>query len=376
MTPSFPVVCRRFEFSALMCVLATIGLSGCGPKAKAPPAQMPIVQVVAIEAKREPVTERLSLVGSFAANEMVEIKSETEGVIHEILFEEGQPVQKGQLLIRLDESKLEAAVAEASANFNLSKANFERTQQLRKNDLISQHEYDQAASMFSFNQANLELKRRQLKDARIFAEFEGITSARLVSPGQVISKNSTLTWLVDLDPLKVEFNIPERFLRQVQIGQTIEVIVDAFPERTFKGSVFFISPYVDESTRTSLIKALVPNPKHELKPGMFANLDLTLTVREQAVVISDAAVNQMLDGDRATVYIVDTNQTVQLRQVKLGVYLPGQVEVRSGLQGGELVIVEGVQKIGPGSKVKLAPPEAALPYHKPDPSIEIKKSSD
>lgn len=359
-----------------MCILVTICLSGCGPKAKAPPAQMPVVQVVAIEAKREPVTERLSLVGSFAANEMVEIKSETEGVIHEILFEEGQPVQKGQLLIRLDESKLEAAVAEADANFNLSKANFDRTQQLRKNDLISQHEYDQAASMFSFNQANLELKRRQLKDARIYAEFEGITSARLVSPGQVISKNSTLTWLVDLDPLKVEFNIPERFLRQVQIGQAIEVSVDAFPERTFKGSVFFISPYVDESTRTSLIKALIPNPKHELKPGMFANLDLTLTVRENAVVISDAAVNQMLDGDRATVYIVDTNQTVQLRQVKLGVYLPGQVEVRSGLQGGERVIVEGVQKIGPGSKVKLAPPEAALPYRKPDPSVEVKKSSD
>jgi membrane fusion protein (multidrug efflux system) len=341
---------------------AGLALSGCTKKAASGPAQMPPVQVVVVDAKRRQVSETLSLVGSIMANEMVEIKSETEGTVQEIPFDEGQPVQKGQLLLRVDESKLAASLAEAEANFKLSKANFERSEQLFKDKLISQQEFDQAASFFALNQATHELKQRQLKDARIYAPFKGVTGARNVSPGQVISKNTTLTWLIDQDPVKVEFNVPERFLSQLQVGQTIEVGVATYQNRKFQGKVFFISPYVDEGTRTCLVKAHIPNPKNELKPGMFANLDLTLMVRENAIVIPEVALSQVLDGDRANVLVVDSSQTVQLKQIKLGFRLPGEVEVISGLEGGEKVIVEGVQKVGPGSKVKLAPPEAAKPY--------------
>jgi membrane fusion protein (multidrug efflux system) len=134
------------------CIVAGLAslqlLTGCKKQQGGPAGGMPPVQVIAVEAKRQAVTESLSLVGSIAANEMVEIKSETEGIIQEILFNEGQPVEKGQLLVRLDDSKLAAAVSEAESSFKLSQANFERAKELFKGTLISQQEYDQASRYF------------------------------------------------------------------------------------------------------------------------------------------------------------------------------------------------------------------------------------
>ena len=320
------------------------------------------VQVIAVEAKRQPVTESLSLVGSLAANEMVEIKAETEGVVQEILFHEGQRVEKGQLLLLLDESKFAAALAEAESMFKLSRANFERAKQLFAEKLISRQEYDLTAATFDLNQATCDRRKRELKDARIYAPFAGILGARNISPGQVIARNTVLSWLVDPDPIKVEFNVPERFLGQVQVGQTLELNVDAYPGKKFRGKVYFVAPSVDPNWRIALIKAEIPNPQEELKPGMFANLELTVRTRENSVVIPEVALSQVLEGDRALVFVVDGDSTAKLTPVKLGVRLAGKVEVLSGLEGGEMVIVEGVQKIGPGSKVKLAPPEAAAPY--------------
>ena len=130
--------------------------------------------------------------------------------------------------LQLDESKLAATLAEAEANFKLSRANYERSQQLFKDKLISQQEFDQAAATFNVNQASLDLKKRELKDARIYAPFNGVIGARNVSPGQVITKNTTLTYLIDFDPVVVEFNVPERFLSQLHVDQFIEIGVATY----------------------------------------------------------------------------------------------------------------------------------------------------
>lgn len=319
------------------------------------------VQAVVVEAKRQAVLETLSLVGSVTANESVELKSETDGTVQEIPFEEGQKVRQGDLLVQLDETKFSAAVAEAEANFKLSQANYDRAKQLFHENLIAKQEFDQAAAQFQANQASLDLKRRQLKDTRIYAPFEGVTSSRQISPGQVISKNTTLTWVVDLDPVKVEVSIPERFVGQLALGQKIDMTVAAHPGRRFTGEVFFIAPFIDPATRTALVKAKIPNPKHELKPGMFANLDLTLRLKENAVVIPESSV--ISSGDRTIVYVVDESDTAQLRPVKLGIRQAGLVEVVSGLQGGERVVAEGIQKVRPGGKVKPSPSAPEAPEH-------------
>jgi membrane fusion protein, multidrug efflux system len=349
---------------SLIAVACGLWLSGCQKKGSATgPGAMPAIQVIAVEAREQPVMEALSLVGSLAANEMVEIKAETEGVVEEFNFKEGQRVEKGQLLLKLDESKLAAALAEAEANFTLSKANHERAKQLLKDKLISQQEFEQLTAQFEANQAGIELKRRQLKDARIFAPFGGIVSARQISPGQVITRNTTLTWLVDLDPVKVEVKVPERYLRQLKIGQPLEFTVAAFPTEKFRGEVYFISPQIDEGTRTALVKARIPNPEAKLRSGMFASLDLTLQLRDAAIVIPEPAL--MNNGDNFMVFIVDNKGTAQVRPIQVGLRLAGKVEVVKGLKAGEKVVVEGTQKLRPGAPVKLAPKEAATPYEEP-----------
>jgi membrane fusion protein (multidrug efflux system) len=335
-------------------------LIGCKPKPEAggPAGGMPTMQVVAVEARRQPVTESLALVGSIAANELIEIKSEIDGTIQEILFREGQQVEQGQLLIRLDETKLAADVAEYESNFKLGQANFERAKQLAQEKLISVSEYDQAAATFDVRQATLNRKQRELKDTRITAPFSGVIGARNVSPGQVIARNTLLTWLVDVDPVKVELNVPERFLGQLQLGQTLDLTVAAFGTNQFHGKVYFIAPAVDPNTRTTLVKAEIPNPKLELKPGMFANLELNLQVRENAIVIPETALGQLVEGGGAVVFVVDGASKAQPRKVKLGVRLAGKVEVIEGIETGDRVIVEGLQKIGPGMPVQFAASEA------------------
>jgi len=335
-------------------LITPLALSACKKKASGDPAGGDggfAVPVVAVEAQRQPVSETLTLVGSIAANEMVEVKAETDGIVQDILFTEGQAVEKGQLLLRLDEAKFAAALAEAEGNFKLSQANYDRARQLFKDHLISQQEFDQSAATFDVSQATVELRRRDLKDARIYAPFSGIIGARFISPGQVISRTTLLSVLVDLDPVKVEVNVPERFLSQVRIGQELELSVAAFPGRKFRGKVFFIAPDVDPATRTALVKAEIPNDKHELKPGMFANLDLTLTVRDEAVVIPETAL--VFQQDKINVFVVGPDDTVQPREVAIGLRMPGKVEIIRGLQAGEKVVIEGTQKVTPGGKVKI-----------------------
>ena len=315
---------------------------------------MPPPQVIVAPARTQRVVETLSRVGNVQANEMIDIRSEIEGVVEEIHFEEGQRVEKGQLLVTLDATKLAASVAQTEANFQLSKANFERSKQLYEDKLISQQDYDQSAAAFQANVANLDLMRRQLKDARIVAPFEGVMSVRNISPGQVISKNTIVSWLIDLDPVKIEFQIPERFLGEVKEKQKIDIKVAAYPEETFSGEVFFVSPYVDPTNRTALVKARIPNPDLTLKPGMFANLDLTLTVRENSVVIPEAAITQILTNNQAVIFEVDKQNVARMKTILTGVRLVGAIEVLEGLQPGDQVIIEGLQKVVPGVPVRIA----------------------
>jgi len=343
----------------LVLLTAVAALNGCkkavGPGG-GPPAGF-AVQAVVVEAKVQPVSESLSLVGTMAANEMVEIKSETDGTLEEILFTEGQVVKQGDLLLRLNDTKLAASVAQAEANFKVSQANHERSKQLFQDKLISPQEFDQIAAQFQANQATLDLNKRLLKDTRIHASFGGVVSSRQVSPGQVISKNTTLTWVVDLDPVKVELNVPERYVGQLRVGQKVDITVAAYPGRTFSGEVFFIAPFVESATRTALVKARIPNPQMELKPGMFANLDLTLKLKEQAIVIPESSV--LASGDRNIIYVLDAQDAAQIRTVTLGIRQAGLVEILTGLKPGERVVAEGLQKIRPGGKVK--PTEASAP---------------
>jgi len=351
------------SLSAGLLLLALLSVSckdAGGWKAPNSGGGAPATQVVAVPALVRPVSESLSLVGTIVPNESVEIKSETDGIVESIQFNEGQRVARGELLVHLDESKFATAVAEAEANLKLSQSNYERARQLFSDKLISQQEFDQTASIFAVNQASLDLKKRQLKDTRVYAPFAGIVGARQISPGQVTTRQTTLTWLVDLDTVKVEVNVPERYLSQIKPGQKIGFTVASYSDDHFEGEVYFVSPQLDPNTRTALVKARIPNAEHKLRGGMFASLSLTLQLREAAIVIPEPAL--MSNGDSLSVFVMDQNRTAQIRPVKAGLRLAGKVEILSGLNPGENVIVEGVQKLFPGASVQQGPPESIAPY--------------
>ena len=355
---------KRVESGIVIGTLACLLLAAsCKPKS-APAASGGgggmAVQVVAIPVRQKPVVEVVPLVGSIAPNEFIEVKCEADGLVAEIGFEEGQRVAKGSLLVALDESKFAASLHEAEANQKLAGANFARARQLAEAKLISQQEFEQTAAAFTMNEATVELRRRQLRDARVLAPFAGTVGARQVSAGQVISRNSILTTLVDLDTVKVEMNIPERHLGQIKTGQKIRFRVDAFPKDPFEGEVYFIAPQLEANTRTALVKARVPNPDGRLRGGMFAKLDLSIQLRESALVIPEPAL--LSNGDQISVFVVTAQTNVLLRPIRTGIRLAGKVEVISGLTNGETVVVEGHQKLFPGAPVRFGPASSSAPY--------------
>ena len=332
------------------------GAVGCKPKAGGPggPGGAPVPNVVIASAVHEEISEKLALVGTVLANEMVEIRPETDGMVAEIIFNEGQPVKKGDLLVRLDEREAQAAMAEAEANFKLTQSTFERSKQLFNDKLISQQEFDQAAANYQSSQASVEVLRQQLRQMRVYAPFEGIVGARQISPGQVVTRNTPLTVLVDLDPVKVELNVPERYIGQLAEKQEVQLTAAAFGNRKFSAQVYFVSPAIDPGTRTALVRAYSANPKHELKPGMFVSAELTISTRDKSVVIPETGLAQVQDQNNAVVFTLSPENTVVPKRVKLGIRLPGKVEILQGLELGERVIIEGTQKVVPGGKVNVA----------------------
>ncbi|MBI4004481.1 MAG: efflux RND transporter periplasmic adaptor subunit [Candidatus Omnitrophica bacterium] len=331
--------------------LALAAVAGCG-KGGGPgggPGGM-VVHVVGFRAVEQPVEERVAVVGTLAANESVDIKSELDGAIETIGFAEGERVDEGTVLFRINRTKLEASLAEAEANLRLAETTLERYAALEESRAVSKQEADQARAAFEARRASAELMRAQLQDATVVAPFSGTVGARLISLGQYVTKGEALTSLVDTDIMKVEFSVPERFLSRVAEGQAIEVQLAAYPAERFQGTVYFIDPRVSTETRTVPVKARLPNPDGRLRAGMFANLDLVLQVRKRAVVIPESAL--LLGGGQASVFVI-TDGKAQPRPVRLGVRLAGAVEIREGLSAGEVVIIEGTQKVGPGSSVDV-----------------------
>ena len=357
---------NRSRIRGKMCALLATALVFVAPACKkgakgagGPPGGF-AAQVVAVKAGKQPVTETLSIVGNVMANETVDLKPEVDGRVVAINFEEGQRVEAGQLLVEINSGETEAMLAEAEANQQLAQSKWDRSKELLQTRAVSKQEADESKATYDMTAAKVSQMREMLRNMKVKAPFAGVIGARHISPGQVVTKSTTIATLADFDVVKIEGNVPERLLAQAKVGQKIALSIAAFPGETFDGEVYFIAPQVDPVNRTGLVKAKVANADLRLKPGMFASADLTLKVRENAVVIPEAAL--MPEGEKFSVFIVDETMTAQVRPVKPGVRIAGRVEILEGLSGGETVVVEGWQKARPGGKVKLAPDEKAAPY--------------
>ncbi len=317
-------------------------------------AEGPLVEVVSVT--RTLVREELITFGSLRSDESVMIRPEVAGRLAKLHFREGQPVQTGELLASLDDSIARAELAQAQANLSLAEKNFQRAQLLFKRGASNAQAQDEASAQQQVARASLALAQARLDKMRIHAPYSGVLGLRHVSPGDYLSVGQDIVNLEVLDPLKVDFRVPQKAASQIRLGQSIEISLDTYPGERFNGRIAAINPRLDEAGRSQAIRALLDNAEGRLNPGQFVRVAVILAERPEALVIPEAAV--MPVGDQAMVNLV-VDGKVEPREVELGKRFDGKVEVREGLQGDETLISAGWQKVKAGMAVRSRVVEAA-----------------
>jgi membrane fusion protein (multidrug efflux system) len=334
-------------------VLAQPAKEGGKDAAKGPPA-MP---VKAVAAKTAPAVDEAAAVGSLRADEAVTIRPEIAGRIAEIAFREGQSVARGAVLATLDASETRAQLMSSSAQAKLDLQRLERSEDLFKKGFISQQALDEARSSHARSAARVREDEAKLAKSEIRAPFSGVAGLRQVSEGAYVAAGTDIARLEKIDQLKLDFRVPEAFVARVRPGQPVRVLVDAYRDKAFSGSVYAIEPGIDDQTRTILLRARVANADMQLRPGMFARVQVQLGVREKAVWVPEAAI--VPKGQDSFVFRVAVSAAgngggkAELVRVQTGARKVGEVEIVKGLAEGDLVVTEGTQKIGPGSAVLL-----------------------
>ena len=341
-------------------VLAFFAGAALAQAPKGPGGPPPATSVRTAVAKIAPAVDEAGAVGTLRADEAVTIRPEIAGRVAEIRFNEGQAVARGSLLVKLDQAELAAVLASSEAQAKLDKQRLERSEDLFKKSFISQQALDESRSNYLRSVAKQQEDAAKLAKTEMRASFPGVAGLRQVSEGQYVAAGTDIARLEKIDQLKLDFRIPEAYIGKLKAGQPVTVLVDAYPGKTFPGSVYAIEPGVDEQTRTIMLRARVANSDLSLRPGMFARVQVQLGVREKAVWIPEAAI--VPRGQDSYVYRVvgggEGGGKVDLVRVQTGARKVGEVEIVKGIAGGDLVVTEGTQRIGPGSSVNLMKEEA------------------
>jgi membrane fusion protein, multidrug efflux system len=299
-----------------------------------------------------PIERRLTAVGSLRSYESVIIRPEIAGRIAEFRFEEGERVERGQPLVVLDDSVWRAVVEQVQAALELSQANYDRAVDLLERKVGTTKARDEAFSQMRVDQAELELAKARLDKSLIRAPFDGVVGLRRVSVGDFVNAGDDIVNLEQIDPLKADFRIAESYLGAVRPGQRIELGVDAFPGQAFTGEVYAIDPLIDESGRSILLRARLPNPEHVLRPGLFARVTLVLNERDNAIQVPEQAL--VPQGQEQFVFRVVDGKAA-FTKVEVGIRREGMVEITAGLGPEDEVVTAGQLKIRDGAEVAPLP---------------------
>jgi membrane fusion protein, multidrug efflux system len=355
---------RIHHLSLLLAAAATV--CSCGRKtqtADGPPRDAP-QRVETMEVVAMTLQETVSLVGTIAANESASLRPEVPGTIVEIPFQEGAAVAKGDILVRLDTRELEAQLAETRASFDLAKRTLERVSSLAAENAVSRLELDTATAEHARLRSAIDLLEVRIDKSTLTAPFDGFAGGRDHSVGDYLTPESVVTTVDDLSRVKVEMEVPERYLPLLQPGATFRITTATSNRDTeVTGEVYFVSPRIDATTRSTEVKGYVVDPPPFFKPGMFANITLILNTVEDALVVPESAI---LSTARGTVVIVpETNESGEtvagFIPVKTGIREPGIVQVTPvgpPLQAGQMVVSSGVGGLilFPGAKISPVEP--------------------
>jgi len=315
------------------------------------------VRIEVAQVRQLKFTRGIAAVGSLRSDESVVLRPEVAGRIQTIDFKEGQPVERGQVLIRLDDSVSRAEFDQARANLALAQTHYRRAVELQGRGFVSQQARDEAGSNLKVQQAATALAQARLDKMTIRAPFAGIVGLRSVSVGDYVDQGQDLAPLEAIDPLKVDFRVPEMYFNKIQVGQRLTIRLDALPGTERQGQVYAVSPLVDAGGRSILLRATVPNPDSRLRPGMFARVQLMFGA-DDVLVVPEAALAP--SGQAQYVFTVRDGHAYRT-EVTLGERRDGQVEILTGVAAGEQVVVAGFQRLTDGAPIQVNPATATAP---------------
>lgn len=350
----------------LTVVLVLVGLAGggtwyitndrSGGAPAAPPAGAFAVPVEAGPVRIGTVVIDVAAVGSLRSNESVWIAPEIAGRVEDIPAQEGADVEAGAPVVALDARIYRAELAQAEASLALSEQNHRRAEELVAQGAGTQRALDEARASLAHDRAAIDLAKARLEKTRIAAPFAGVLGMRRVSTGAYVSPGDPIINLEQIDPLKIDFRVPESALAAVAPGGSIEITVDAIPGRSFGGEIYAVDPLVDEAGRSVVVRAHVPNPDRALRPGLFARVAVIVERRDDAILVPERAIVPF--GEDSYVYRV-VDGAAALTKVVLGQRRDGEVEIREGLGARDVVITDGLLKIGDGAPVTVVEPPAS-----------------
>ena len=319
-----------------------------GDAAKGGGAPVPVESVKVATAE---MPHAITAVGSLRSDESVTLRPEIAGRIVAIKFQEGQRVEKGATLVQLDASVSQAEVQQARTNFDLAKSKYARAQDLASRNFISGQARDEAKSAYEVAQASVALVEARFAKTDIKAPFSGIIGLRVVSVGDYVKEGADLVNLESIDPIKVDFRVPETFLRDVKVGQAMQVSLDAIPGKTYDGKVLAVNPLLDAAGRSVVVRAQVRNQDVSLRPGMFARITLLTQAKRDALIVPEEAL--VPQGTDNFVFRIVDGKANRIK-VETGQRRDGKVEIVSGVEKEDMVVTAGQARLRDGVAVTIA----------------------
>lgn len=340
--------------AAALALVALRLLDGAADGAQAPGSEAAAPVTVALVEPGE-FADHIEALGTARANESVVITARVTESVARLTFEDGQEVEAGAILAELTSAE-EAAQLDAERSLYVEALKqYQRIADLKAQGSAPQSQLDAVTAQRDAARARIAELEARLADRLVRAPFGGVLGLRAVSPGSLVQPGDEITTLDDLDLIKLDFSVPETFLAGLRPGLEIRARSAAWPGRLFAGEVSSVDPRVNPTTRAVRVRAALPNPEHLLRPGMLLAVDLIQNRREALALPEEALVPV---GERQFVFVVDGDGRAQRVEIRTGQRRPGAVEVLGGLSAGDRVVIEGGDRLRPGSAVRIAEPPA------------------
>lgn len=335
------------QITVFIFFITTLCYAGLTTAKKAMP-KMPPAFVEAVTVKPSSHQDQISATGSLVSIPGITVKPEISGRVTQIFFKSGDTVTAGSPLIQLNTDLIKAELAGAQAQARLHQTQFKRFTELHKTHDVSKAEFEKVQAEYNSARAEVERIQAHLRQANIVAPFAGKLGLSQVSIGDYINAGQNIVTLQSIDPLKVDFSIPESYLSKVAVGQTVLLHTDAYPEETFTGTVEAIESLINQSNRTLSIRANVPNKNGKLLPGTFVETTLQLAMQKQLIMIPQTAVVYTPEGNY--VFKVVNHKAVKAAVV-LGERDSDNIVIKSGIRINDVIVIAGQLKIQEGAQV-------------------------